>query len=67
MIQTPQGFRTKTIKTAHEKAQKDGYLGTDDTMLVAKYMDIDAVLVQGDYRNIKLTTLDDIKFLEVVL
>lgn len=65
--QTPQAFHKETILKAHELAKKDNFKGTDDTMLVEKYLHIPAHIVIGDYRNLKLTTLDDIKLLEVIL
>ena len=66
-VQTPQAFHKEALLKAHELARKEMFYGTDDTMLMAKYLGINAYVIQGDYRNIKLTTLDDIKFLEVVL
>ena len=65
--QTPQAFELNTILKAHELAKKDKFSGTDDTVLVEKYLNIPAHIVMGDYRNLKLTTLDDIKLLEVIL
>lgn len=65
--QTPQAFHKDLLLEAHEKAIKDGFYGTDDTMLMEKYLGIHAYVVEGDYRNIKLTTLDDIELLEVIL
>lgn len=65
--QTPQAFHKEVIVKAHELAKKDNFIGTDDTMLVEKYLHIPAHIVTGDYRNLKLTTLDDIKLLEVIL
>ena len=65
--QTPQGFNKEILIKSHLKAQKDRFIGTDDTMLVEKYEGVNAYLILGDYRNIKLTTLDDIKLLEVIL
>jgi 2-C-methyl-D-erythritol 4-phosphate cytidylyltransferase len=66
-VQTPQAFEKETILKAHSLAKKDGFIGTDDTMLVERYVNIPTYIVKGDYRNLKLTTLDDIKLLEVVL
>ena len=65
--QTPQGFKKDTLLKAHKLAISDGYKGTDDTVLLEKYLDIQAFVVEGDYRNIKLTTQDDIYLLEVIL
>lgn len=66
-IQTPQGFQKDLIKLAHEKAYKNGYLGTDDTSLISKFTDVTPSYVLGDYRSIKLTTKEDINLLKVIL
>ncbi len=67
ITQTPQGFKKDILIKAHQLAFDDTYFGTDDTVLVERYLDIMAYVVKGDYRNIKLTTLDDINLLEVIL
>lgn len=59
-VQTPQGFRTDVFKTAYEKAKEDSFLGTDDASLYER-MGKEVTLVEGDYRNIKITTPDDVK------
>ncbi len=66
-IQTPQAFKKDIIMMAHEKAIMNGFLGTDDTALVAKFTDITPSYVLGDYRSVKLTTKDDIEILKVIL
>ncbi len=67
VTQTPQGFNKNLLIEAHDMALKKGYYGTDDTILLEKFLNINAVFILGDYRNIKLTTEDDIKLLEVIL
>ena len=67
ITQTPQGFKKDILIKAHQLAFDDTYFGTDDTVLVERYLDIMAFVVKGDYRNVKLTTLDDINLLEVIL
>jgi 2-C-methyl-D-erythritol 4-phosphate cytidylyltransferase len=67
ITQTPQGFKKDLLLKAHNLALKDGYSGTDDTVLLEKYLNIKAKFVFGDYRNMKLTTIEDIKLLEVIL
>ncbi len=67
ITQTPQGFKRDILIKAHQLAFDDTYFGTDDTVLVERYLDIMAFVVKGDYRNVKLTTLDDINLLEVIL
>jgi len=65
--QTPQAFHTKEILSAHKRAIEESFLATDDTMLLDKYYNIKTKVVNGDYRNIKLTTKDDLVFLEVIM
>ena len=58
-IQTPQTFRRKVIFQAFEKARKDGFVATDDTS-VAEYAGFPVKVIQGSYRNIKITTQEDL-------
>jgi len=67
ITQTPQGFKRDILIKAHQLAFDDTYFGTDDTVLIERYLGITAFVVKGDYRNVKLTTLDDIDLLEVIL
>ncbi|MBO5364318.1 MAG: 2-C-methyl-D-erythritol 4-phosphate cytidylyltransferase [Clostridia bacterium] len=62
-IQTPQGFATAEILSAHQKAVMDGVLATDDCAL-AEYIDIPVRIVPGSYRNIKITTPEDLVLAE---
>jgi 2-C-methyl-D-erythritol 4-phosphate cytidylyltransferase len=66
-VQTPQAFDRDILLNAHNKAIKAQYSATDDTDIVRQFTDIVPTYVMGDYRSIKLTTKDDIKFLEVIL
>lgn len=65
-VQTPQGFTVPLIRRAHEAAQTDGFLGTDDASLVER-LDIPVRLTLGDRRNIKLTTPEDMMMAEAFL
>ncbi len=58
-IQTPQGFMYDIIKNAHDKAVQNGYMGTDDMVLVEK-LGIPVKIVEGSYQNIKITTPEDL-------
>lgn len=62
-IQTPQGFRTKEILAAHQMAAEQGVSVTDDCAL-AEYIKIPVRIVPGSYRNIKITTPEDIPLAE---
>ena len=67
ITQTPQGFNKELLIKAHDIALRKGYYGTDDTVLLEHFLDIKATFILGDYRNIKLTTAEDIRQLEVIL
>ncbi len=58
-IQTPQGFMYEVIKTAHDKAVQNDYIGTDDMVLVEK-LGLPVKIVEGSYQNIKITTPEDL-------
>lgn len=56
--QTPQAFQFETLLDAHRRAAADGFVGTDDCQLVER-IGGRIVIVQGDERNIKITTPHD--------
>ena len=68
-MQTPQGFRRKTISKAYEIALKDPqFTATDDCGTVLRYLpDVKVGIVRGSERNIKLTYADDLSLLELLL
>ena len=63
-VQTPQGFLYSTLKKALDKASQEGFYGTDEASLVERAGERVAV-VQGDVRNIKVTTPEELKMVEV--
>jgi 2-C-methyl-D-erythritol 4-phosphate cytidylyltransferase len=64
--QTPQIFRSASLREAHAAARKDGFVGTDDSSLVER--DGGLVLVfEGPRDNIKVTVPEDHAFVEAVL
>lgn len=65
-VQTPQAFQLPILCAAHEQAERDGYLGTDEASLVER-LPHPVQLVLGSYENIKLTTPEDITFAEAIL
>lgn len=65
-VQTPQAFRVSTILRAHEQAEQDGYLGTDDASLLERLGE-QVIVIEGDYDNIKITTQEDLFFAEAIL
>lgn len=58
-IQTPQAFSVPLIKNAYAKAEEDGFIGTDDASVVEQYGER-IKIVLGDYKNIKITTQEDL-------
>lgn len=60
MAQTPQTFETRYLKEIYERAREEKFLGTDDSSLVERYGGVVKVLA-GDYENIKITTVEDLK------
>ncbi|TLS48508.1 2-C-methyl-D-erythritol 4-phosphate cytidylyltransferase [Paenibacillus antri] len=65
-VQTPQAFRVDLLLEAHRRAAADGFLGTDDAMLVER-LGVRVKIAEGDYRNIKVTTPDDLELAERLL
>lgn len=57
-IQTPQAFRATRLKRAYKEAFAQGFVGTDDAVIFEKFCGSVRV-VAGDYRNLKITTVDD--------
>ena len=68
-MQTPQGFRQKTIAKAYEIALKDPqFTATDDCGTVLRYLpNVKVGIVRGNERNIKLTYAADVSLLEFLL
>jgi 2-C-methyl-D-erythritol 4-phosphate cytidylyltransferase len=64
--QTPQAFRFGLISAAYKKAASDAFLGTDDCSLVERNNGAIRI-VSGDYRNIKITTPEDLILAEAFL
>lgn len=67
-VQTPQGFSYNELLTAYDEMEKNNAGNiTDDTMIVERYLDKKSKLILGDYRNIKITTPEDILIAEIFL
>jgi 2-C-methyl-D-erythritol 4-phosphate cytidylyltransferase len=59
-VQTPQGFRAALLREAHDKARRDGEIGTDDAALVER-LGHPVKVVRGLARNLKITTPEDLR------
>jgi 2-C-methyl-D-erythritol 4-phosphate cytidylyltransferase len=66
LAQTPQTFRYGIILDAYDNAEREGFLGTDDASLVER-TGKKVHIVMGDYRNIKITTPEDLLLAEAFL
>ena len=66
LAQTPQTFRYQIIRAAHECAAVEGFTGTDDAALLER-SGKNVHVVIGDYRNIKITTPEDLILAEAFL
>lgn len=62
-VQTPQAFKFDLIKKAHETKTKNA---TDDCSLVMK-MGVEVKLIPGSKQLTKITTIEDIKYLETFI
>lgn len=68
LTQTPQAFKSKLLKMAYDRMQKEIPLGiTDDAMVIERFTDSKVRFVYGDYSNIKVTTPEDILLVETLL
>jgi 2-C-methyl-D-erythritol 4-phosphate cytidylyltransferase/2-C-methyl-D-erythritol 2,4-cyclodiphosphate synthase len=59
-IQTPQCIKADLLKKGFEAADQDGFLGTDDASLL-EHCGIPVALSEGDKKNIKITTKEDLE------
>ncbi|EGT3616781.1 2-C-methyl-D-erythritol 4-phosphate cytidylyltransferase [Clostridium perfringens] len=58
-VQTPQCFKYDLIKKGHDKVKDEKISVTDDTMII-ELLGKDVYLFEGDYKNIKVTTPEDL-------
>lgn len=73
ITQTPQSFKTDLVKMAYKKMKEELEKGnttlniTDDAMAVEEFTTNQVRFVQGDYKNIKVTTPEDIDIAELFI
>lgn len=65
-VQTPQVFDIDLLRGALKKAREDGAAVTDDCSAVER-LSMSVKIVEGDERNIKVTTPIDLKVAEILL
>lgn len=66
LTQTPQAFKYKILKEAHESARKNKFYGTDDASLVER-LGYKIKMILGSLKNIKITFPEDIMIVENLL
>lgn len=64
LAQTPQVIEYKLAKKAFEKASREKFIGTDDVSLVER-LGKQVKVVPCSYQNIKVTTKEDLKIVEL--
>lgn len=68
MVQTPQVFQYHLVLEAYKNImQNPGVQVTDDAMVVEKMGQTKIKLVEGSYKNIKITTPEDLEIAEIFL
>lgn len=63
---TPQVFKSDVLRSAHEKARTEGFIGTDDASLLERYGGR-VTVVPSPRSNIKLTYPEDFALAEAIL
>lgn len=58
--QTPQAFKTSLIKECYAIAEEHNIIATDDAQVVELCSKEIVLEVEGDYENVKVTTMEDI-------
>lgn len=67
-VQTPQTFSYVLIREAYCKMlQQEDAVITDDAMVVERMTSVPVKLIEGSYRNIKITTPEDLLLMEAYL
>jgi 2-C-methyl-D-erythritol 4-phosphate cytidylyltransferase len=66
-VQTPQAFRAGPLLAAYERADGDGFIGTDTASCMERYTELPVRCVPGDARNIKITYPEDLFLAERLL
>ena len=64
--QTPQIFRYSILRQAFNSANDENFIGTDESMLV-KNAGFDVKIVEGEFKNFKITTKSDLETFEKMI
>ncbi len=67
-VQTPQIFSYERIRSAYDRIYESDRTGiTDDAMVMERFSEHEVYLFEGSYRNIKITTPEDLILAEAFL
>ncbi|MFL6128180.1 MAG: 2-C-methyl-D-erythritol 4-phosphate cytidylyltransferase [Mycobacteriales bacterium] len=66
-VQTPQAFRADLLLDAYERAERDGFAGTDTAACVERYAGLRVHCLPGDPRNVKVTYPADLELAAALL
>ncbi len=66
LVQTPQLFKFEILLNCHQRAKEEESFATDDSALLERY-GYTVVSIPGDYKNVKITTPEDLKIAELFL
>jgi len=61
LTQTPQVFRRELLVKAFDRANADGFVGTDESSLVERLEEVEIIVIPGSDRNIKITKPSDME------
>jgi 2-C-methyl-D-erythritol 4-phosphate cytidylyltransferase len=65
IAQTPQAFVASALRTAHERATRDGFEATDDALLLER-AGFRIRAIEGERTNMKITTQEDVRIGETL-
>ncbi|MFH1897435.1 MAG: 2-C-methyl-D-erythritol 4-phosphate cytidylyltransferase [Candidatus Desantisbacteria bacterium] len=65
-VQTPQVFKAELLKDCYDKARNEGFYGTDDASIV-EWAGFEVRIVEGEDKNIKITTPFDLMMAEAMI
>jgi len=65
-IQTPQGMKADIFRKCYAQLANDSILGTDESS-IAEHYGYQVKVIEGDYKNIKITTPEDLEIGELFL
>lgn len=67
-VQTPQTFAYPLIRSAYDRMLAEGAEEiTDDAMAVERYSKVQVHILEGSYRNLKITTPEDLQMAELLM